>query len=194
MWTYLDAIALSDGAVYIAGAGNVTKVNESSSDDEWSAGFIGSVSTTGLLNWLHTVSLSPYNDAYYYLRVTSDALYAVGAYGAYATSSDDHRYGLALISEFDKSTGAETYHLGFGGADYASGFNSILPGSPDAVCAGWTNQFTSGGGYQAWYARVNLADTGGAGANVLPVYPAAAGAKILSARMQRPDNSRWTDR
>ena len=191
MWTYLDAIALFDGSVYIAGAGNVIKENESGSGSQWTAGFIGSVSTSGALNWLHVISLSKYHEKYYNLRVTSDALYAVGTYGHYSTSPDSRNYGLALISVFDRANGGERYHIGFGGTDYSSGFDSMLLKDPHAVCVGWTNHSTPEAGAHGWFTEVDLEAIRDVGAQLLPEMPAVeARADSPGKRVSRGDDDR----
>ena len=159
-----------DGSIYVAGLGDVTKENEPESG-YWDAGYIGSVSTTGVLNWLHAVSLSKHSEGYLHLCVTSDALYAAGMYGRHKKTSTDNHYGLALVSVFDRMTGSEKYHLGFGGTDYYSGFYSIMVENSKAVCGGWTHYTKSDAGYQAWFAEIDLDGVGNVGASNLPDIP-----------------------
>ncbi|MEJ2721972.1 MAG: hypothetical protein P8181_12665, partial [bacterium] len=170
------------------------KTGPSGQDGRWSAGFIGSVSTTGVLNWLHVLNLSPYNDEYYNIRVTSDRLVASGVYGRHS-SPDNRRRGLALISQFDRATGAERYHLGFGGMDYSSGFNSMLLKDSQIVCVGWTNHSTPGDGFPAWFTEVDLGGVGDVGARWLPELP-VAGERVWNPDERTPcgDNDRRAGR
>jgi hypothetical protein len=177
LWMYIDAVKLHNGNIYFAGATDVEKEKNPATEGEyWDAGFIGSVSTNGDLNWWKIVSISKHSDDYYDIYVTDEALFASGRYDHYRKTSNDRMYGLAFLSIFDPFTGAEKYHLGLGSNEYDSGFNSTLISGTGAFCAGWTNQVISGEGYQAWFAEVGLEGVPNANFLEIPEMPAAAGA------------------
>jgi hypothetical protein len=171
MVAYLEGIELYDGSIYVAGNGDITKENGPTSGGYWNAGYIGSVSTTGVLNWFNVVTLSKHSDGYYNVCVMPGGVCAVGVFDSYLTSSTDVHYGLALISVFDRGTGAEIYHLGFGGADYRSGFYTILPSGAHAFCGGVTDYSTSESGYRGWFTEIELDGIGSLGRSSLPVLP-----------------------
>lgn len=187
MFSYLEGIELYDGSIYVAGHGDVTKEKGPNDGGYWDAGYIGSVSTTGVLNWLHVITLGKHSDRYYNVRATADALYVAGIYDRYRTTSDGIWHGLALISMFDRHTGAEIYHLGFGDDGYASGFYTIVPKNSHAFSAGSTHHTTSEGGYLGWFAEIDLDGVGNVGKSLLPV---TAG---QNTREDSPDNCLTAD-
>lgn len=168
-WGYINDLELYDGAIYFCGAADIEK-ESNPSNGYWNAGFIGSVSVDGQVNWKRFVTLSKYGETYYGFYVTNEALYVSGVYSSYTTTSNKKRYGLALVSIFDRDSGQAKYHLGLGSKDYRSGFNTVLVEGTRAYCAGWTNNVVDDGGSQAWFVEVsldNLPITNGAELQVL---------------------------
>jgi len=168
IWTNTGSLVLHDGTLYLAGSADVIKeINPSSG--YWDAGFVGSVSTSGNLNWINMVRLSAQSENYHDLYVTNDVLYASGIFSSCYNSGTGIHYGLALLSMFDTGTGDEIYHLGFGSEEYRSGFNSLVVDGTSAFCGGYTNYSTSGGGFSSWFAEIGIDNPGGAARSGLPV-------------------------
>ena len=168
IWTSIDCLVLHDGTLYLAGSADVIKISDTSSG-YWDAGFVGSVSTSGNLNWINMISISTQSDNYQALYVTGDVLYAAGGYSSSYNSLSGFHYGLALLSMFDTGTGDEIYHLGFGSEEYRSGFNSLIVDGMRVFCGGYTNYSTSGGGFRSWFAEIGIDNVEGAARSGLPV-------------------------
>jgi hypothetical protein len=177
------SIMLHDETLYIAGSGE--DKNKPLNESYWSAGFVGSVSTSGALNWLKMTSLSKHDDNYRSLFVAQNVLYAVGAYNAHATTSDNRVYGLALLSIFDPATGDEVYHLGFGDKEYHSSFSSIFVDGAKAYCAGRTNYQKNGESAQGWFAEIKIDSLSTSATAELPEIP-EAGCNSSNASAVRP--------
>lgn len=171
IWTHIDCFSLHGGTLYLVGSADVEKENNPSSG-YWDAGFVGSVSTSGILNWITMINKSTYSENYDGLFVTDDALYAVGYYSSYYKTDSEKHFGLAMLSIFDAQTGDEIYHLGFGNEEYESGFNTLFVDGTRAFCGGYTNYSTPGGGFQSWFAEIDIAGIGGNGGSELPVLSA----------------------
>jgi hypothetical protein len=160
------SFVLHDETLYIAGTGQDKK--KPLGDGYWSAGFIGSVSTSGSVNWFNMVSLSTHSDRYKGLFVTQNALYAVGEYNGYLTTGDNRVYGLALVSIFDPATGNEVYHLGLGNKEYSSSFSDLHVDGTKAYCAGYTNYQKANENSQGWFAEVKIDSLGTSATAELP--------------------------
>ena len=155
IWATTDALVLHGGTLYLAGSADVEK-ESNPSEGYWDAGFVGSVSTSGVVNWITMVSISTHSENYRGLYVTDDALYAIGLYSEYYTSDKGLRHALAFLSIFETGMGDEVYHLGFGSEEYQSGFNSIFVDGSRAYCGGYTQYVTYGDGFQSWFAEVDI--------------------------------------
>jgi hypothetical protein len=178
---------LHDETLYIAGMGQDKK--KPLGDGYWSAGFIGSVSTSGTVNWFRMVSLSTHTDRYKGLFVTQNALYAVGEYNAYLTTGNNRMYGLALLSIFDPETGDEVYHLGLGNKEYSSSFSDLHVDGTKAYCTGYTNYQKANENSQGWFAEVKIDSLGTSATAELPQsledgHNSSSGSTVLPVRTE----------
>jgi len=144
-------IILSGANLYTAGLAQVTKDSE-----QWDAGYVALISTSGTLDRFTAVSITKQSDNFSDLRLGGGKLFLSGICLHYFVTDTNREYGRALISIFDPATWKALYHLGFGSKDYASGFNSIVMIGTRAYCGGWTNKPLSNGNFQAWFAEINL--------------------------------------
>jgi hypothetical protein len=174
LWARIDCLELHSGNIYIAGSTDVDKENNPAGG-YWDAGFIGSVSVNGNLNWMKIISISEHSENYYDIYVTDEALFAVGQYGRYVKSISKRQHGLAFFSIFDPETGAEKYHLGLGSHDYSSGINSALVAGSIALCAGWTKFVETDVSYQAWVGQVDIDGLPNTNFIEIPAMPLAEG-------------------
>jgi len=144
-------LILSGTTLYTAGLAQVMKDSK-----KWNAGYVASISTGGTLNRFTVVSITNQGDDFSDLRLEGGRLYLSGICLHYIVTDTKREYGRALISVFDPGAWKALYHLGFGGKEYASGFNSIVMIGTRAYCGGWTKKSLSDGDFQAWFAEIDL--------------------------------------
>ncbi len=151
---WINAIALRGNTIFTAGSADAVD-KEISGGGYFDNGFIASMSSGGVLNWLRTINISKRSDSYSSVFATASALYATGAVSHYMTTEDNLQYGLALFSVFDPATGNARHHIALGSYDYQSAFYSMFVDETRAFCAGHTKYSVLHGTYQGWFVEIN---------------------------------------
>jgi len=151
-YAVISGIALGPTALYAVGRAGVVKAG----DQRWSSGLVAAAALDGSLAWSKVVSVSDWGDRYNNCAADGNALYACGrAFSAHYYDTN-RKYGHALLTRFDGSTGNVDYHLTFGDTSFESGFNSLEVAGSQATCVGWTRYGLLGYGFQGWYVDIDL--------------------------------------
>jgi hypothetical protein len=135
-----------------------TDVNKADNppDGYWDAGFIASLSFSGNMNWIETVTLSQYTERFSSSFLDNGILYITGKYSNFVIKESDEVFGYGLLSAVNPQTGDLISHMSFGDENYGSAFNTLFVDGTTVFAAGYTNYTVEGGTYQAWFVAIDI--------------------------------------
>lgn len=143
--------------IIVVGNTDIEKQSNPSSG-YWNAGLVASITKQGHVNWVKAVAITEYSEVYDDCFHDGNSLWVIGDCSTFIKMQSKRIFGYGLLSKIDPTTGNMLSNMSFGNEYYLAGFNSVVVRNNRAYCVGYTNYRVSNGGYQSWFAEVDVSN------------------------------------
>ncbi len=154
---YVGPVGFSNGVLIIEGGVETDQKPLAANGGYWSNGFVAAIGLGGEVLWTKTIAVSQHSEVFYQNVINNGKLYAVGRSCSFVKASK-HWFGYGWLVKIDLATGTIEWKMQVGSDRYESGFSTVIVREGMAYCAGWTKRSDLAGGYQYWFAALDVSN------------------------------------